>query len=299
VKWKPATLAFLLPACVTLTPEPFTLFDASVRNARTALTAALDRDVDWTREADVQTLANDPKGTVGSYIFTSLKGAGWELEKVPAHWEVRRTRRALLDMTDAFQGYAGLLVEVVSGQARDAADYADMADSLNKTLRAAAASAGSKDEGKLPAAGLSAGAEEALRRFTARRRAQVASSVMAAQQSWVEAFAARGPDLLGFIRADLKTAYADQARVIGERWDDKRSPGRTTLARSLFNMNEEYVDTLDTLAALEDFFHALPDAHRALAHRLEARRGAGPALTELARSAARAAQRALDLEKAR
>jgi hypothetical protein len=72
--------------------------------------------------------------------------------------------------------------------------------------------------------------------------------------------------------------------AIHARWDDKRTPGRNTLARSIFNLNAEYADAMETLNALTSFYNHLPAAHQDLADGLAPSHGKPQkALAELGR----------------
>ncbi|MBL0059157.1 MAG: hypothetical protein IPP35_08635 [Elusimicrobia bacterium] len=86
--------------------------------------------------------------------------------------------------------------------------------------------------------------------FKRQGRAKKLRAAVQENQPWVESYATQGLTLIDIIRADLKAAYADRMESIHARWDDKRAPGRNTLARSIFNLNAEYADAMDSLKAL-------------------------------------------------
>jgi hypothetical protein len=152
---------------------------------------------------------------------------------------------------------------------------------------------------KRPIAGVSAFVAESLRRYVEHRRARDLARAVRDNQPLVDSTAAQGRELIGLIRADLKAAYADQVQAVYDRWDDKRSPGRVTLTRSLFNLNEEYADAMDTLRALEVFYNNLPGAHRELAEGIDRAHTPRRALAALRRSAENVARGMKDLEKSR
>ncbi len=115
----------------------------------------------------------------------------------------------------------------------------------------------------------------------------------------MDGYAAHCRVLIPLIRTDLKASYTDQVQAIHDRWDDKRSPGRVTLTRSLFNLNEEYVAAMESLQALEIFYTVLPAAHRDLADAVTKSQKPRKALATLCDSAVNVSRLASDLEKSR
>ena len=77
---------------------------------------------------------------------------------------------------------------------------------------------------------------------------------------------------------------------------DTRAPGRAGLSRSLFNLDEEYVDAMDALESLSRFYGDLPAAHKELRDALARTEGGRAALASLAESAARVARLTRQLE---
>ena len=75
--------------------------------------------------------------------------------------------------------------------------------------------------------------------------------------------------------------------------------GRNTHARSIFNLNAEYADAMETLNALSSFYHHLPKAHQDLADGLARHGKPQKALAELAAFADHVARLTRDLEKSR
>lgn len=290
----------MLSGCASLNPDVFKNFQSSVEVGQRGLATEMARDVAWTREADVQDLANRKDAPLSAYVVKEAKGYDWTMETVPPHWEARRTLKTLEDLNAAFGAYAALLSHSAAGQLKDEAVFDGLADSLNGTLRELKETLGGlQTTDKRPIAGVSAFVAESLRRYVEHRRAKDLARAVRENQPLVEDTAAQGRDLIGLIRADLKASYADQVQAIYDRWDDKRSPGRVTLTRSLFNLNEEYADAMDTLRSLEGFYNNLPGAHRELAEGIDRAPAPRKALAALRRSAENVARRMKDLEKSR
>lgn len=295
-----AFLGALLPACATLQPEAFKSFQSAVAAEQKGLETEMARDVNWTREADVQDLANRKDAPLSAYLVKEAKGYEWTMDTLPPHWAARRTLKTLEDLNAAFGGYAALLADIAAGQVKDPAEFDGAAASLNDALREVREKpAGLPSVEKGPIAGAAALVTESLRAFVQNRRARDLARAIRDNQPLVESHAGQSLALIGLIRADLKAAYADQIQAIHDRWDDKRSPGRVTLTRSLFNLNEEYADAMEALKALEVSYNTLPAAHRELADGVEKSRKPRAALASFARSAERVARRTLELEKAR
>lgn len=295
-----AVFCALLPACATLKPEAFKSFQSSVLAGQRGLEAEMARDVNWTREADVQDLANRTNVPLSAYMVKEAQGYQWTMDTLPPHWDARRTLNTLEEFNAAFSAYASLLVDVGAGQVKDEAEFDGLAGSLNdalRDLRETRAGLSSADKGTI--AGVAALATESLRLYVEHRRARDLAQALRDNQPLVESYAARAHDLIGLIRADLKAAYADQIQAIHDRWDDKRSPGRVTLTRSLFNLNEEYAGSMEALKALEVFYNALPAAHDDLAGPIARIHKPRTALSRLLRSAERVARRTRELEKSR
>jgi hypothetical protein len=295
----PALPLFLLfTGCASLPSAPFRSFHASVEKAQAGLETEMGRDVDWTREAEIQEVADRKDAVLSGYMVKEAEGFRWSMETRPAYWTTRLSRRALRELNAAFTGYAGLLADVASGEKLDAADVDALASGLNRSLREVSGLLdGLTKAAPGPIAGVSAVVAEAFHRFLRHRRARDLKAAITGNQSWVEHYAASCLSLIGIIRADLKASYADQMESLQKRWDDKRSPGRATLTRSLFNLNEDYVDAMEALEALTSFYAALPAAHKDLALALDRTARGRPGLTALAGSAGRVARRTRDLEK--
>lgn len=295
-----AILGALLPACATLRPEAFKSFQSAVLADQKGLEAEMARDVNWTREADVQDLANRKDAPLSAYMVKEAKGYEWTVDTLPPHWDARRTLKTLEEFNAAFGSYAALLADIAAGQVKDPEAFDGTAASLNDTLREIREKpAGLSLMEKRPLAAAAALVTESLRLYVEHRRARDLARAIRDNQPLVESTAEQSLALIGLIRADLKAAYADQIEAIHERWDDKRSPGRATLTRSLFNLNEEYADAMEALKALEVSYNTLPAAHRELADDVEKSRKPRAALAALTRSAKRVARRTLELEKAR
>ena len=297
------SLAFLcafLPACATLNPEAFKNFQSAVAAEQKGLEAEMARDVNWTREADVQDLANRKDAPLSAYMVKESKGTEWTMETLPPHWDARRTLRTLEEFNAAFGGYVGLLSDIAAGQVKDPEAFDGTAASLNDAFRKIRETpAGLPSVEKRPLAAAAALVAESLRLYVENRRARDLARAIRDNQPLVESYADQCRALVGLIRADLKAAYADQVQAIHERWDDKRSPGRVTLTRSLFNLNEEYADAMETLKALEVSYNTLPAAHGDLADGVEKSRKPRAALAAFVRSAQGLARRTRELEKAR
>lgn len=291
----PLFILSLLAGCASAPIDAFRSFQSSVREAQSGLAAEVGRDADWTREAEVQFVADDKSTALSAYLVRPSSG-GWVMDAPPAYWVQRRTARSLKLVNEAFAGYATLLADAVAGGVVDPSTFDDVAGRLNQGFRDLSAVRTGKEDVR-GAAAQSAGLSELLRVYLERRRLADLRGAIVETQPWVEAYAARCGELARLTRADLKASYADQAASIQERWTDKRAPGRAGLTRSLFNLNEEYVDALEALAALEEFYARLPAAHRELGDALGRAARGRRALQSLADAAARAASLTRKLEK--
>jgi hypothetical protein len=208
--------------------------------------------------------------------------------------------RALEELNAGFLGYTQLMTQVAQGPSTEPEGYAALAAAMNQSLRDAEATLGQvKNKPTLFPAGVAACSTESLIHVKGHERAKTLRSVVQKNQSWVESYAAHCLALLDVIRADLKAAYANRTEAIHARWDDKRTPGRNTLARSIFNMNAEYADAMDSLKALSLFYTHLPKAHHDLADSLVRHATPSKALADLAATADQVARRTHELEKSR
>lgn len=284
--------AFALAGCSGLRPEAFRQFSSSVKDAQAGLELLMDKDVEWAREADVYALAADPGAKLSRRMIVS-EGKGWRIAEPPGYWDARRTRRSLLELNAAFRQYAALLAEGAGGALAGPERFDDAAENWNAGFRAW--TAGRPDPEKTAAQGASL-ITESFHRFAGRRRAEDLRWGISQNQPWVEAHARLGASLAGLIRADLTAAYNGQLKAIHAGWDDKRAPGRVTLTRSLFNLNDGFVDAMEALDRIEDYFAALPAAHRALGDSA-GKTGAVRAVADLAESAERVDRFARRLEK--
>ena len=296
----PIGIAVLVTGCASLRPDAFSAFETSVATAQKGLETEMARDVEWTREADVNTLAEDKGAPLSDYMLKEVDGFSWSFPVTTPHGEARQTQRVLTELNAAFLGYAKLLTLLAMGQPKEAAQQEALAAAINQSLRdAKEAKAGLKPEDKLPLAGVSAFVSEGWLSLTGHVRAKDLRTAVLENQSWVEEYAKQCLDLVDLIQADLKAAYADRMEGIHNRWDDKRTPGRNTLARSIFNLNADYADAMDALQSLSLFYNSLPGAHRDLAIGLARPGKPQKALAELGAFAERVARLTQDLEKAR
>jgi hypothetical protein len=258
------------------------------------------RDVEWTREADVDALAETKNAPLSEYMLNEVKGYGWSTAVKAPHWEARLTLRALEELNAGFLGYTQLLTQVAQGPSTEPEGYAALAAALNQSLRDAEATLGrTKNKPTLFPAGVAACSTESVIQMKRHGRAKTLRAVVQKNQSWVESYAAHCLALLDVIRADMKAAYANRMEAIHARWDDKRTPGRNTLVRSIFNMNAEYADAMDSLKALSFFYTDLSKAHHDLADSLVHHATPSRALADLAATADQVARRTHDLEKSR
>ncbi|MBK8870661.1 MAG: hypothetical protein KBG07_00680 [Elusimicrobia bacterium] len=295
-------LLFLLlfAGCASFRLEPFQSFEHSVISVSQSLETEMARDVEWTREADVEALAETKNAPLSEYMLNEVKGYGWSTAVTSPHWEARLMLRALEELNAGFLGYTQLLTQVAQGPSTEPEGNAALAAAINQSLRDAEATLGrTKNKPTLFPAGVAACSTESLIQVKRHGRAKTLRAVVQKNQSWVESYAAHCLALLDVIRADLKAAYANRTEAIHARWDDKRTPGRNTLARSIFNMNAEYADAMDSLKALSLFYNNLPKAHDDLADSLVRRATPSKALADLAATADQVARRTHDLEKSR
>lgn len=292
--------ALALAGCASLEPAAFRRFQATVAEGHAGMERELARDVEWTREADAQVLASEKDAILSALTLKGSGENGWAPENPPAHWTARRTLETLRVLNGAFGAYAALLTDLADGRKveEDAVDA--LGDDLNDAARDARRAMGElRPADRAVAAGGAAFAAESLRRCLRARRAGTLADALRDNQPLAAAHAALGRALVDLVRADLKAAYADQAAAIHEKWNDKRSPGRITLGRSLFNLNDEFAAAMASLDDLAVFYDHLPGAHAALRARLLKERTAGPAARAWGRSAGAAARRARTLEASR
>lgn len=293
-------LCFTLVSCVSLKPESFRSFETSVGLAQKGLETEMARDVAWTREADVDSLAETKEAPLSDYMLKEVEGYDWKMAGTSPHWETRLTLRALEEMNAAFKEYATLLAQVAEGHFKEPQDHDALAATMNKSLREAQATiVQTKGSSPLIPAGAAAFSVENILYCKRFGRAKALRSAVQKNQPWVESYTVQCLALLDRIRADLKAAYANRMEALHNRWDDKRTPGRNTLARSIFNLNAQYADAMESLKTLFNFYNNLPMAHHELAEGLTVHAKSPKALSTLAAFADQVARRTRALEKSR
>jgi hypothetical protein len=289
-----------LVSCVSLKPDSFRSFETSVVLAQKGLETEMSRDVGWTREADVDALARLKDAPLSDHMLKETKGYTWTTKVTVPHWDARLTLRALEAMNTAFLNYTKLLVQVTVHDPGVEKETQALAEVLNQNLRDFGGLIDSgKTQNNLYPAGVSALTSEGLLKLGTHSRAKEIGAAVRESQSWVDEYAAHCLRLIDLIRTDLKTAYGDRMSAIHDRWDDKRTPGRNTLARSIYNLNAEYADAMEALKALSLFYNGLPAAHQDLADGLGRKAKPQQALAQLATFAERVARLTKELEKAR
>lgn len=290
----------IFSACSTLRPDEFRQFESSVATAQKSLETEMARDVEWTREADVDALAETKNAPLSEYMLNEVKGYGWSTAVTAPHWEARLMLRALEELNGGFLGYTQLLTQVAQGPSTEPEGYTALATAVNQSLRDAEVTLGQlKNRPTLFPAGAAVCFVESLTYVNRKGRAKTLRTVVQKNQSWVESHAAHCLALIDLIRADMKAAYANRMEAIHARWDDKRTPGRNTLARSIFNMNAEYADAMDSLKAISLFYTHMPQAHHDLVDSLVRHAAPSKALADLAATADQVARRTHELEKTR
>jgi hypothetical protein len=291
---------FSLTSCVSLRPDAFKTFEKSVAIAQKGIETEMARDVEWTRESDVDLLAESKDAPLSDHMLKEVNGYDWSTPVTTPHWDARLTLRALEDLNAAFGGYTALLAQVAEGHPNELEGRDALAAAINQSLRDAGAMIVQvKGRPNLFPAGAAAFSSENLRNVKRHRRAKNLRSAVQENQPWVESYTTHCLTLLDLIRTDLKIAYANRMDAIHARWDDKRTPGRNTLARSIFNLNAEYADAMETLNALSLFYHKLPKAHQGLADGLARNAKPQKALADLAIFAEQVARLTKELEKSR
>lgn len=289
----------LFSACTSLRPGAFKSFETSVSIAQKGLETEMARDVEWTRESDVDALAETKDARLSDHLLKEAKGYTWSTPVTSPHWEARLTLRALEDLNAAFLGYAKLLTQVAEDPPASE-DPDALAFAINQSLRDAGLfTLDVETRPNLLPAGAAALSYESLLQLKRSGRAKELRAVIEKNQLWVKAYATHCNALLDLIRSDLKTAYASRMEAIHAHWDDKRTPGRNTLARSIFNLNGEYADAMDSLKALSLFYTALPAAHHDLAEGLDQEMKPQKALAQLCAFAEHVARLTKELEKSR
>lgn len=290
----------LFSACTSLRPGAFKSFETSVSIAQKGLETEMARDVEWTRESDVDALAEMKDAPLSDYMLKEVKGNAWSTAVTTPHWEARVTLHALEELNAAFGGYTALLAQAADGHPNESEDNEALAAAINQSLRDAGATiAHVKGRPTLFPAGAAAFSSESLLHIKRYGRAKALRSAVQKNQPWVESYTTHCLTLLDLIRTDLKIAYANRMEAIHARWDDKRTPGRNTLARSIFNLNAEYADAMETLNALSLFYNNLPKAHHDLEEGLSDNAKPQKALVELGVFADHVAGLTKELEKAR
>lgn len=287
-------------ACATVRSDAFRRFELSVASAQKGLETEMSRDVEWTREADVDALAETKNAPLSDYMLKEAKGTDWSMAATAPHWDARLTLRALVELNAAFAGYTRLLVQVAEGPPNTSMDYDALAAAIHQSLREAGVTLVQvKSKPHLFSAGAAAFSSEGLLHTKRYGRAKALRAAVQKNQPWVASYATHCLDLLDMIRTDLKISYANRLESIQTRWDDKRAPGRNTLARSIFNLNADYADAMETLQILAAFYGHLPQAHQDLAEGLTHPANPQKALTELASFADQVSRRTQALEKSR
>jgi hypothetical protein len=293
-------LFFCLTACASLRPGAFKSFETSVATVQKSLETEMARDVEWTRESDVDALAETKDAPLSDYMLKEAKGYSWSATVTVPHWETRLTLHSLEDLNAAFRGYATLLVQVAEGPSNASEEQDALAAAINQSLRDAGSTIVQvKGRPNLLPARAAAFSSESLLSVKRYGRAKTLRSAVQKNQSWVESYSTQCLTLLDIIRTDLKIAYANRMEAIHSRWDDKRTPGRNTLARSIFNLNAEYADAMETLNVLSLFYNTLPAAHHDLAEGLRQEAKTRKALAQLCAFAEHVARLTKELEKAR
>lgn len=293
-------LLLCFAACAPLRPGPFQTFQLSVLQANKGLETEMARDVDWTREADVDILSSKKDASLSVYMLNETSGYSWKTKVVVPHWDARQTMKVLEELNAAVQKYAQLLTQTVQGDPAKDQQKKDLALSIYESMQAVkklSPSGSAKND--IIFSGTTALSCDMLLEGRQQGRAKTLKHLLNQNQPWVQAYADHCLKLIDLIRSDLKTAYADRMEAIHVRWDDKRTPGRNTLARMIFNLNAEYADAMTSLQALSLCYHELPKAHQSLAEGLTGPQKPRQALAQLAAHADRIARLTRELEKSR
>lgn len=255
-----AALALLGPAgCRSVPPDPFEAFQTTL--------VELQEATDQVWEASVQLAQDRALGRVET--STALRRSnvimrpaaedsfGWEMEEPPLYFRLRESQRAFRELGGSFADYAALLVALSGGEISSAEEFEERAASLNANLRSAASAMGLEGDPEGTAL-ISTAAAEALRSYLASQQRSALLKAVEAAQPAIERFARLGGDTIELLTLDLWEEYERFVREMPP--PDAEGDEGDRIARLILR-DEEHIDGLSALRALQRSYLLLPKAH--------------------------------------
>ena len=256
-------------------PEPFKAYATSVRQVQTGADESLGVAYSWSRESYLVRAAA-PGSTAAidlQLIATGKDPYGWKLpnDGVVLPWKIKQFRLGVERLNTSLVEYADLLASLASDELVSQQRFDQLATDLNDNAKSAAKALGSplSDD---QAALLSTAASELAKRYIEHKRKDFLAQALRENQAQIESAADLGRTAVRITATSLRKAYEDQSHSIGQKIaaaSRLSEAQRRALVESLVVLDEQFVDQLKVLSALDLSYETLPKAHRELGESIE------------------------------
>lgn len=282
--------------CAAIQPSAFQQYREAVQAVQTGAGEALRLNHQWTREALIEKLGEDPQARLTPLILETGENYSWNLPATNLLFSLKKTEEAFDKLNGVFLRHADLLVRLAGNPASDTVRFDRLASDLNARAQAAAAAiqqASAPSGQAAPAdhrtvALFSLAFTEGARLYQVRDRRIRLRDILKTNQPVVEAYAQSGTRLIRILNITFKKNYQDRAEALRHRWESAPPfPERREIAASLLNLNDQLIGTVELLREWERAYELLPASHAALERALDRRKSALEAVEELYQSGQR------------
>lgn len=264
-----------LAGCKAPDPKPFQTYAAAVTQAGDGLEQTMAQEVDWSRDKYITSVLNGSVklGTTGilqkpkpfTVAFPTVNGAA----NPPIFYQLQDARRTLSAINGATEKYVNLLVTLAGPDLVDPKTFEGIATDVNSSLNSAV----KQLNAKVPADAIpvfSVASAEILQMIVENRRHKALEKVLVSNQSNIDDYCASCRQLLKIVDQSLTTDYDTKAHALEDHFahipQDQRpsDPAARNDVEQLLQLNTSYMSLMDTLAAADKVYAALPRGHQNL-----------------------------------
>ncbi|MBN1596535.1 hypothetical protein JW933_11470 [candidate division FCPU426 bacterium] len=249
-------IIFALSGCAQLPVAPYRTYVETTQKAQNAIDQALAHAYAWTRSGFVENY----QGSFSDLIIQPGTGYEWSLPSPPLFLSVKKARRTLSLLNQAFVEYTLLLEQLASGRYSDPGEYERLSQELNDNVQQAWKTFAGR-ESQADIALFSVAGMELMRMYGQGKQSAAIQKIIAENQKTVEAYAGHCLELTHLLRGALKTYYVEKYQPIWKRWQKTPSTARQTAVADMLDLNDQFTDSLLLLEEIEGVYRQLPKAH--------------------------------------
>jgi len=275
LRMMPLALVMLCSACsvpATINTKPFDQFSNAAQQLDLGADQAFANGVTFTEAGFVEQVAADPKFQTSDLLVTRSNEGFATIGHEPTFMEVRKGAATLSGANKLLVDYAGALQQLASPGLVSEATFDQLAKDLdtNSTkmisdLKATVNAPSANEIGLFSAA-----AAEAARLYIEHKRQEDLVKVIQLNQPAIDSFSQWCQAGVEHLETDFYTAYSNQMNALSTQLGSlgkanaKNVAQRRQLIQQIVQLDGYFLDSENTLSALDDSYKALPKAHKDL-----------------------------------